>query len=226
MPKNEGQKATKMLSGGYCSTKLFDLSSQRKLLDLIKGSPRDLATLMQDSSNTGSTCQMSVSLREYKRFDALKELVPANNFVNRDDVVPGLTSGRFPIPNSRDPQAEKEPIAAKNFMEIFVHNVELNSSPKMETELQNTMAAMYSLMKMDKKGQKMSPRKLNVDILERKIKVTVHNGWKNVTTHSTFALSRPDNFGVYRSDSMLSLKNYIPDDYTAIVFEVEFIVQI
>jgi hypothetical protein len=213
-----------MISGGYCSTKLFELGAQRKVLDVLKGSPRDLVTLMSDNGNTGSTCSMTVSLREYKRFDALINLVPANNFVTQDEEIPGLTTAKFPLPDVRNPKEEK--ITAKSFVEIFVHNVELNSSPKMETELQNTMAALYSLMKMDKKGQKMSPRKLNVEILERKIKVTVHNTWKNITTHSTFALNPPDKFGVYRSDSMLSLKNYIPDDYTAIVFEVEFVVEL
>ena len=34
---------------------------------------------------------------EFKKFDNLKELIPQNNLVTYDDIIPGLMPNKFPI---------------------------------------------------------------------------------------------------------------------------------
>jgi len=45
--------------------------------------------------------------KEFKKFDNLKELIPQNNLVTQEDVIPGLISKKFPIPIMDPKTSEK-----------------------------------------------------------------------------------------------------------------------
>jgi len=60
---------------------------------------------------------------------------------------------------------------------LYIHQIEINGSPKFERELEKILAQMYVNMKMDSKSQMQDPKSINVFITERRINVKCHNAW-------------------------------------------------
>jgi len=166
---------------------------------------------MQDPKNEGTTCTMTVAMRPHTKLDALKGLVPPNNFVTKTDIIPGLHKNTFPLP-SKDPKSTNDVATSKTPRTLYVHNVEVCGSPKLEKELENAMARMYSKSKITTKGMMQDPDDFNAYIIERKVNVRVHNSWMEITNVQGCSLDKPDNFGIYKSSSMLSVKNFIPSE--------------
>lgn len=60
---------------------------------------------------------------------------------------------------------------------------------------------------------------------EQSIKVTVHNTWTQIGETQVIKLRSPNQFGEYESDvPIVTLSNYFNNEYTALMFELEFIV--
>jgi hypothetical protein len=67
-------------------------------------------------------------------------------------------------------------------------------------------------------------RDLRVNIVERRVTAACHNGWRFVTGRKSTPLEQTK--GVYTSDAVITIKDYIPHDLIAIVFELVFKVNI
>ena len=64
---------------------------------------------------------------------------------------------------------------------LFIHNIEVVGSAKIEDFLCKTLAKMFCDKKMTGHGLRQDPSDIHVQITERKINVSVHNTWQQVS---------------------------------------------
>jgi hypothetical protein len=70
------------------------------------------------------------------------------------------------------------------------------------------------------KGQVLDVKDQNVIIRERKVSVRCHNGWKNIGDEVHTTLSAQNKYGLFLSNVSIQLKDFIPDEMIAIIFEL------
>jgi hypothetical protein len=64
---------------------------------------------------------------------------------------------------------------------LFIHNIEVVGSVKIEDFLCRTLAKMFCDKKMTGQGLTLVADDINVRVTERKINVSVHNTWQQVS---------------------------------------------
>jgi hypothetical protein len=112
-------------------------------------------------------------------------LIPGESIINKEAVVPGLVGEKFPAPN-KDPKKDNDPkfykpVPLNKPVNMFIHNIEVVGSRKIEDFLCKTLAKMFVDKKMNGQGIKRDPEDINVEIVERKVNVMVHNTWRQVS---------------------------------------------
>lgn len=88
------------------------------------------------------------------------------------------------------------------------------------------IASMSSNSKMSKKGEVFDAKNINVNVLQRSVHIKCNNGWMQIGERKTSALKSPDQFGIYSTDQVITISDYVPHEYVALIFELEFEVQI
>ena len=68
----------------------------------------------------------------------------------------------------------------------------------------------------------MDPRDVNVFIKERKLTVRCHNTWREISKESGISLEPADHFGTFYSSVSVSLKDFVPNNLVALIFDLEF----
>ena len=106
---------------------------------------------------------------------------------------------------------------------MYIHNLTIQAvNSKIEKELENIIAKLHTEKQRKQGGQAEDAREIRVRIQERRVTARCHNGWRYVSTKRTQALNDPVK-GRYDSDgSVIVIKDYLPDDLVALVFELEF----
>jgi len=68
--------------------------------------------------------------REFKKFDNLKDLIPQNNLVTQQDIIPGLLPNKFPAPIMDPKTADKQqvPTIRKSKL-MYIHNIQIIANP-------------------------------------------------------------------------------------------------
>jgi|TARA_B110000285_G_scaffold229507_1_gene294349 hypothetical protein len=235
-----------VFSGGYGTSQIFQLSTllggdarsktkdeshgahKIETVTLAKGSPRDLLALVESKGRLGaSDAFVSMILTEdYKRFDDLQKLIPGECIITREAVIPGLVGECFPVPD-KDVKKDNDAKYSKNMLSLakpinlFIHNIEVVGSRKVEDFMCKMLASMYVDKKASGRGLRQDPSEIHVRVTERKINVMVHNSWQQVcgeTRSST--LQRPDEHGVFAAGTTIEIKEYVPHPLNALVFEL------
>lgn len=100
-PRKGKQPDKVVVSGGYIAEPLFKLArnlGQPSVRELLAGTPRELAAVIDDSLSKASKRKagpergkISLALTRHKGFAELSQLVPDNCLVSLRDMVPGLS---------------------------------------------------------------------------------------------------------------------------------------
>lgn len=98
----------------------------------------------------------------------------------------------------------------------------------MENELIKTIKKLYSYQKISKSGEPQNFDEIQVKITKRVINIKSHNTWKQITTTRSAILDEPGrNFnGVYKCQDSATIQDFMPNEFVALIFELEFEVDI
>ena len=174
---------------------------------------------------------------DYKRFDPLQQIIPGECIITQEAMLPGLIGETFPAPD-KDPKkdnAEDKDTAKwstkstalrmQEPSQLYIHNIEVVGSLKIEDFLTQTLAAMQCDKEKTGHGRTRDPGDINVSVKERRLNVTVHNTWRQVAGETrSCTLQRPDDHGIFKTDNeRLSISNYLMHQLSALVFELNFV---
>lgn len=95
-----------------------------------------------------------------------------------------------------------------------------------ERELERLLTVRALELKRERHGPDADPDGVTAYIRERKLSVRQHNGWRYVTQSRSINLSEPDQAGVMVAEQSLPLKDCILNGHVALVFELQYIVEI
>lgn len=197
-----------------------------KIVELLKGSPRDLTALVVSSRI--ADCFVSFTVQPFPKFDLLQNLLPPNNIVNSAAIIPGLVGNQFPVPTGSKGRLTKldgtsvESLVPVKPAVLYIHNCVVQGSIHTEATLERILAQMYCNKKMSKSGMKQDPKDINVFMESRQVNIKVHNAWRQISSTATCSLKPPNNNGLFDSDAIITLKDYIPNPLCALLFELEF----
>lgn len=123
--------------------------------------------------------------------------------------------------DSKTADKQQIPTIRKNKL-MYLHNLEIIANPQIEHEIEHCIAHMYVNNLESTKGQVLEVKDQNVITRERKLSVRCHNGWKNIGDEVSTTLSAQNKYGQFLSNVSIQLKDFIPDEMIAIIFELQF----
>ena len=182
------------------------------MVTLVEGSPRDLTCLFEKEGKS-TNAQLTVEIKKSKEFDALQKLIPENNIVSQKEPIPGLDGLYFPAPS------KKAIITPLKRVQMFIHNISMATSPKFESELETFFANMFCEKTMSSTGLKSNIEDVTVQIKELKVTVKCHNGWTYISDPTPVSLTYKHH-GYYASNATITIKDFIPSQEVAMIFEL------
>jgi hypothetical protein len=228
---------SQVFSGGYGTCNIFELAPQSssknaapniETVNLAKGSPRDLLALIAGPSGASEAFISMILTEDYTAFDDLQKLIPGECIVTKEAVIPGLVGESFPMPD-KDVKKDKDPKYSKNMLSLarpitlFIHNIEVVGSRKVEDFICKTLASMFVDKQASGRGMRQDPSEIHVRVTERKINVMVHNSWQQVCGEArSSTLQRADEHGVFAAGTTIEIKEYTAHPLCALVFELQF----
>ena len=217
-------------SGGFTVIRLFeDIKKTKFLMELYKGSPRDLGSIDIKDLEAIPGSMLEINFRPYPKFDVFKEFIPENNIVTPNDIIPGLKQGnnfKFPLPSISGSKTEEEKVGLQKRTEVHLHNIAIIGNLKLDDEIKAIYAHLATEKSLTTEGRKRDKDSLNVQIRERRVNIKCHNGWKQISETKTVKLSAANREGKMETDQLVSIKDFIPNEYVAIIFEFEYVVSV
>jgi len=102
----------------------------------------------------------------------MPDLAPAKKTIDKKDDKKG--------DKTRDTGKDK-PLKLIKPINLYIHNIEVLGSAKIDDFLCKTLAKMFCDKKMTGQGQRQDPSDIHVRVTERKVNVSVHNTWQQVS---------------------------------------------
>ena len=95
---------------------------------------------------------------DYKRFDELIKLIPGESIISKDAAVPGILGEKFPAPDKdikkdNDPKFSR-PLSLAKSENLFIHNIEVVGSRKIEDFICKTLGKMFVDKRMNGAGMR------------------------------------------------------------------------
>ncbi|XP_068699711.1 nephrocystin-4-like [Montipora foliosa] len=236
---------------GWTIIRIFDRISElsettsrqpgAKSLPLYCGSPAALVTISERIEESPSllpveACSVSYVLQIHPVLEKVFHLIPENAIMSGDDFVPGILE---PQPDgSRVIDILKKPRLAKT-TPSFINKLSISLCPSIE-EFEDELRQMLNSDRLHKNNI-VPDDGLQIGIVERRLKVSVHNGWKFVSEPHIVYLEpeyeggkslrkSPASQSPLRGKvvslglrSRLELKELVHHPLFAIVFELEYV---
>jgi len=189
---------------------------------VITGTPRQYAFGPQFCDNTQAKRQGKTSLyfevRQFDQFNVIKQLLPANCLAFIREEIPGLKTDTACLPQPRTSLQAPFTRSVVEFLpktNLYLHDLAVKVSPAFEFEFENFLKEYVRIQTGENCMQ--------VSIEDRKLRIGVHNGWKNMSVRETEAvLNPPDKNMRCTVPQLLCLQDYITDPICALTFSVSF----
>ena len=121
-------------------------------------------------------------MRDFSNYNGIQELTQQNQLIGMNDVVPGLIGDLISKPRSH-PGAplSTDKLKIMPYQTIYLHNLNLACSASFEKAFENFL--FYSCLKQNgatEGSHEANLLKAQIKIKERKLHVSVNNGWSEL----------------------------------------------
>lgn len=147
-------------------------------------------------------------------WDPLIEYVPENSLVGLDDNVPGLEGSCVEIP--QDPETEIVH-SFNDRQNLYIHLLTLKCNLGWETHLINYVKCFANA----KYGDSLAKQSGSVVIIDRLLRIDVHNSWK-ILEEYVFNFRKQKDDSVLSSEQRMTIEKVPLNEDIALVFYVEY----